>query len=206
MSFILEAFSPADGMAIVQTGQRLRLIRPPYRQSNAIELPKSAIQDAVLNHEFHVSSRQFDSWETVIVFLNQQVVEYRQSQGHPVAGNLNNVEMLDVAPLEVLQSFLDKVESQLIPQGQFEHAENFLLALLECNAAETNPHLVVRAGKLLNRIRQTEARKNDSAKILESQYSPFKFLTQKNKTEMANKKADYIKQHHSFFDFAPQAS
>ena len=184
MNFILEAFSPADAVAIVQTGQRLRLFRPPFRQSNAIELPKSAIQDAVMNHGFHVCGRQFDSWETVIAFLNQQLADYRQKHGHPVAETLDNLEILDVAPLEVLLGFLDNVEYQLIPQGQFEHANNFLFAMLESSAAKQNPNLMARTGKLLRQIRQV----------------------QKNKTEMANQAADFIKRQHGFFSSAAQAS
>ena len=206
MNFILEAFSPADAVAIVQTGQRLRLIRPPYRQSNAIELPNSAIQDAVINHDFHVCGRQFENWETIIAFQNQQLADYRQKHGHPVAETLDSLEILEVAPLEVLQGFLDNVENQLIPQGQLEHANNFLFALLESGASKANPDLTIKAGKLLKQISQAEACKKNTALVFESQYNPFKSLVQKNKTEMANQAADYIKQQHGFFGFAAQAS
>ncbi|MGH8553815.1 MAG: hypothetical protein ACRERS_11010, partial [Methylococcales bacterium] len=192
MTIILRAFSPGDGMAIVDKDRRLRLIRPPYMRVNTIELPVSAIQDAVLNHGFHASDKPFVSWESVIGFLNRQLIEYRQNQGNPVLEMLNPLEILDVAPLEVLQGFLSKVENELIAKQQFEHANNFLVALLESSASQEHPDLKIKAVKLLKKIKTAEEINRNAAKVLESKYSPFQALNRKQLTESANSKAEYI--------------
>jgi hypothetical protein len=199
MDIILEAFSPFDAVAIIRTKQCLRLCRPPYKQINAIELPESAIEDAVLNHDFHASGASFDSWAAVIDFLKQQLMAYRESCGRSVTETLNNLEMLDVAPLTVLQGFLKKVENELIPQRQYAHAKNFLLALLKSNATKENPELITQATNLLEQINRVEYSKNNSATTLENKYSPFK-----NSPKTANKQADYVRKH-GFFGSADHA-
>jgi hypothetical protein len=199
MNIILEAFSPTDAVAIIRSKQGLRLCRPPYKQFNTIELPESAIEDAVLNHDFHASGTSFESWAAVIYFLNQQLIAYRESCGHPVAETLNNIEILDVTPLTVLQDFLKKVENELIPQRQFAHAKNFLLALLKSNATQEYPNLKTQAVNLLEKIQQVEDTKNDSGTVLANKYSPFK-----NLSEEANRLADYVRKN-GFYGSLEQA-
>ncbi len=193
MNIILEAFSPTDAVAIIRSKQCLRLCRPPYKQINTIELPESAIEDAVLNHDFHASGASFDDWAAVIYFLNQQLIAYRKSCGRSVAETLNTIEILDVAPLEILQNFLKKVENELIPQRQFAHAKNFLIALLESNATQEYPELKIQAVKILKQIQQVEESKNNSATMLENKYSPFK-----NLPKTANQLADHVRKHGFF--------
>lgn len=193
MSIILEAFSPVDAVAIIRSSQHIRLYRPPYQQSNSIELPESAIEDAVLNHDFHASGTSFESWAAVIAFLNQQLIAYRESCGRPVVETLNAIEILDVAPLEILQSFLNKVENELIPQRQFAHATNFLLALLKSHAAQEHPELISPAANLLEQINQVEVSKNNPATVFANKHSPFK-----NLPKSANQQADYVREHRFF--------
>ncbi len=193
MSITLEAFSPTDAVAIIRSKQSLRLCRPPYKQFNTIKLPESAIEDAVLNHDFHASGASFENWAAVIHFLNQQLIAYRESSGRPVPETLNMIEILDVAPLTVLQNFLKKVENELIPQRQFAHAKNFLIALLKSNVKQEYPELITTAANLLEQINQVEYSKNISATVLENKYSPFKNLPEK-----ANRKADYVRKHGFF--------
>ena len=192
MSITLEAFSPIDAVAIVRSEQHLRLCRPPYKQINTIELPESAIEDAVLNHDFHASGASFASWAEVITFLNQELIAYREGRGRPVVDVLDNIDILNVAPLMVLQSFLEKVENELMPQRQFAHAKNFLLALLESNAPQEHPTLKTKSISLLKQIQQLEDRKNNSAAVLGNKYSPFKNLS--DMANRANRQADYVRQ------------
>jgi hypothetical protein len=193
MSITLEAFSPVDAVAIVRSEHRLRLCRPPYRQINTIELPESAIEDAVLNHDFHASGASFASWAAVITFLNQQLIAYRESRGCPVAEPLNNIAVLDVAPLMVLQAFLEKVENELIPQRQFTHAKNFLLALLESNATQEHVNLKVKSISLLRKIQHSEDEKSNSFAVLENKYSRLGNLSEK-----VNRQADYVRKNGFF--------
>ncbi|MEI6542211.1 MAG: hypothetical protein WCL60_01730 [Methylococcales bacterium] len=193
MSITLEAFSPVDAVAIIRSNQDLRLCRPPYKQNNTIKVPESAIEDAVLNYDFHASGASFENWAAVIHFLNQQLIAYRESSGRPVPETLNMIEILDVAPLTVLQNFLKKVENELIPERQFAHAKHFLIALLKSHATQEHPELITTAANLLEQINHFEYSKSNSATVLEKQYSPFKNLPEK-----ANSKADYVRKHGFF--------
>lgn len=193
MKLKLEALSPAEGIGIVRKGQTLRLIRPPYVSHDAPVLTEESLQNAILRHGFSASQEQFVSWEDVITFLNQQVVAVRRSLGKEIPDSIPGSDILDVAPLEVLSSFLDRVETDLIPQRLFDHAENFLLALLASSAQTRYPGVGSRAAKLLQRNK--DARKQVEAWISEQANRDVRFpsLEKHGELELSARLAELIR-------------
>lgn len=165
MKLKVEALSPAEGIGIIRIGQTLRLIRPPYLSRDAPVLTEESLQDAILRHGFSASEERFENWEDAITFLNQQAVAVRRSLGKEIPDSIPGRDILDVAPPEVLSSFLDRVETEIIPQRLFDRAEDILLALLASSAWTRHPEVSSRAARLLQRNK--EARKQSEAGISE---------------------------------------
>jgi hypothetical protein len=163
MKLELEALSQAEGIGIIRSGRTLRLVRPPYTLQDAPILSEDSLQDAILCHGFSASGQQFQSWEDAIAFLNQQAVAARRLLGKEIPETIPGPDILDVAPPEVLSAFLDRVERQIIPQRLFDHAEDFLLALLKSKAPTHQPRLGHKAAELLQL--NSEARKKADAGI-----------------------------------------
>ena len=165
MMLRLEALSPAEGIGIIRVDHTLRLIRPPYLSQDTPVLAENALEDAILRHGFSASTEQFGSWEDVITFLNQQAVDVRRSMGQTIPESINGKDILDVAPLDRLNSFLDRIEQEIIPQRLFDQADEFLLSLLASSASTRHPETGSRAVRLLQR--NTNARKQSEARVSE---------------------------------------
>ncbi len=153
MMLKLEAYSPHEGIGIIRSEDTLRLVRPPYSLRNSTVLGEAAIGDAILNHGFSSFDKQFCNWEEAIGFLNQCVVDSRRDSEYPVPEAISYDEILAAAPAEVISTFLDKVEHELIPKRLFDHAENVLVAVLNSDSVIHNRR---RAGELLKGLRMAE--------------------------------------------------
>ena len=157
MTFKLEALSPAEGIGIVRAGQDLWLVRPPYSLRDSPVLNPEALKDAIFKYGYFASAEQFPAWQDVIDFLNRQAAQFRKDLGKEIPESIAGSDILEVAPPEVLTSFLDRVEAELIPQRAFDHADNFLLALLGSSVLSRYPAIGNRAARLLQRSKQARA-------------------------------------------------
>ena len=180
MKLKFEALSPAEGIGIIRSGQTLRLVRPPYASHDTPILAEESVQDAILRHDFSASREEFENWEDAIAFLNQQAVAARRSVGKDIPNSIPGRDILDVAPPEVLSTFLDRVERDIIPQRLFDHAEDFLLALLTSSARTCQLDVSARAAGLLQRNK--EARKKSEAGISELANGGVRFLSLEKKS------------------------
>jgi hypothetical protein len=201
MSLKLEALYPPEGVGIVRKGQTLRLIRPPYLLHDSPSLPEDSVRDAILKYGFFASGQEFPSWEEMIDFLNSQVVESRRALGKEVPEFLQDTDLLDVAPKEVIANFLARVEEELIPQGLFEHAENLLLALLKSDALARDPEFARAAANLLSINKESRARAEAKVEELASRDVRFVRLDDHQREKSAKIAAD-IKARHSVFALA----
>ena len=98
MKLFLEAISPAEGIGIIRSGRKFRLVRPPYELHDMPVLPKESVQDAILRYGYSSSQEQFKNWEDAISFLNQQAVIVRRSLGKDIPDTIPGKDILDVAP------------------------------------------------------------------------------------------------------------
>lgn len=193
MTLKLEALSPAEGFGFIRSEGELRLVRPPFRAQDALVLSDESLHDAIARFGYTVSDRQFDNWEDVITFLNQQIVETRRVLELPIPEVIAGSEILDVAPPEVLNKFMARVEEELIPQGLFDEAEDFLLALLETSAADRTPEVGDRAVRLLQVNR--DRRRRSEAAITEFTAHDIRFpsLERHGEVELSARMAEIIR-------------
>jgi hypothetical protein len=199
MSMKLEAVSPAEGIGIVRTGQTLRLIRPPYSFADAPIVTEESLQDAIIHHGFSACAAEFAGWEEAIAYLNQQATAARRSLGKDIPDSIPGGAILDVAPPEVLARFLDRVEKEIIPQRLFEHADNFLLALLGSDAASRHAEIRTRAVRLLRHSRNARRRSEEGQNGLASRDIRFVGLEKRGELEWSTRLAETIRERRCVF-------
>lgn len=199
MDLTVEALSPAEGVGIVRVGKTLRLVRPPYRLSDAPQIPDDELKIAVLKHDFFASDKRFDSWREVIDFLNNEVLEVRKRLGRDVPDAVNALEVLEVAPDEVLRRFLDRVENELIPERLFDSSEAFLVAFLASTASTRDAQLTKRAAQLLARNKEQRDAAQAVLRELSSHDVRFECLEKDQQLEKSTRLTEIIRERGSVF-------
>lgn len=155
----LLAVAPKDGWAFVRVKEETCLVRPPYAKSNVLSVDDATVETALSKHGFvsPVGDRTFVDWATLVARLNQQVLESRAAAGRPLPELGAGEELLKVAPPEVLSGFLDRVENELLPDHQLDHAANVLTAMLKVPACRKNAKLCERISVLLGKVQESRA-------------------------------------------------
>ena len=142
------AFAPEDGWAFVQEREHVWLLRPPYSRESRAEVSGSVVAKAVNHYGFHAADTTFGSWREIITFLEEQVV----SAADPALPDVERLErLLPRAPVDVIETYLDRIESELIPQREWEGAMTLLTHLMRLNAVKSDPELLDRAVDLAAR-------------------------------------------------------
>lgn len=199
MNLELEAISSAEGIGIFRDGSLLRLVRPPYQLKDCPVLPEDALQDAILRHGFFAAQETFSSWSEAIEYLNQQVIKTREAMGRQIPEQIPGDDILIVAPNEVIHTFLDRVEQELIPNKLFEHAENFLLALMRSGRLDDQPEMLKRAVNLLSVNKAACAHSKAKKDQMAAHDVRFRSLEQHNQTQFSITVAQRIREQHSIF-------
>ncbi len=71
-----------DGWAFVEDGGRRLLVRPPYGRA-PLEVPQSAVEQAVHSHGFDAEAREVASFRELVAFLEKRRVEIAEAEGRP---------------------------------------------------------------------------------------------------------------------------
>jgi hypothetical protein len=145
----LIASAPEDGWAFVEKDQRVVIIRPPYQQWTLAPAPEGAVEKAVQYHGFVVQDRIFADWDSLVAHLREQFLAARREQGSKVPDSEEIRSLLHLAPSYLLVEFLDRVESDLLPQKEWEPAMKLLTYLLGVDSVKADPDLYDRTVRLL---------------------------------------------------------
>ena len=160
------AVSYEDGWAYVRLDQRLYLIYPPYSSVGLTPADERTVERAIGTLGFSFLEREFRGWQELVSFLHDRVVEARRERGRDVAESAPGREFLRVAPAEELRNFLNRVESELIPQQKLEHAENLLLAMLTTPEVQDHRDITKRAAELMQRVHDHRGQVEDEKRRL----------------------------------------
>ncbi|MBF0531312.1 MAG: hypothetical protein HQK55_18990 [Deltaproteobacteria bacterium] len=174
MNMKLLAYFDLDGSAIVKIDSDLLLARPPFEKRHIIKINETMLDKAVLRFGFFSTEKMFSDWETLIQFLNAQVAEAHKARGVDLSKVDVSQDIIDLAPPEILDQYLDRIESELIPARRFDHAESVLMAMIKSN----NPDLSSKPRRLrVTHLMQalSEARKSDPVKALQSMANESRF-------------------------------
>ena len=147
----LLAVAPEDGWAFVRSESGVVLVRPPYRRSTMVDASNEAASSAVLRYGFSPPSdvTSFDDWRDLISFLVDKVRESRAETVRELSDSGIGAQALEFAPPEVVSSFLDRIERELLPEREWGHAVRLLEALFKLPAVRTDIELSRRGVELL---------------------------------------------------------
>lgn len=156
----LQALAPEDGWAFVKSGDRTLLVRPPYERAQMVEVTADAVGRAIGAHGFQAASHVFADWDQLIGHLRSELV--RSNRERPTLDQPVR-RLLQLAPRAILERYLDRVEQELVPQGDWISAIEVVQALLELDRVIADAELRRRASDLLKTAvaglgRQNEAR------------------------------------------------
>jgi hypothetical protein len=112
----LLASAPGDGWAFVERGQEILLVRPPYQQWALTRVPAGVVEKAVQHHGFAAQDETFPDWEALVAHLKNRFLAVRRQQGSVVPDVEEVQSLLHAAPASLLADYLDKVESELLPE------------------------------------------------------------------------------------------
>jgi hypothetical protein len=162
----LVAISREDGWAYVRTDTGIRLVRPPYAQWSTTPVSEAAVEPAILNHGFTSVQRQFSQWKEVIEYLNGEICAARDATGQQLPENGLGEQMLAFAPDDILMGFLERVDRELLPNGEWRSAEKILMAMLKLERIRQNMELGERTVVLLERAQRGLDAAQDARRIL----------------------------------------
>lgn len=148
----LLAIAPEDGWAFVRSEDRILLLRPPYGKRRHPSVDESTVARAIAVEGFEAADQAFPDWPAVFAFLEERFLAERTPL--PAALAPQSVErILRHAPASVLESFLDRIQHELLPGRQVDAAGELLARFL---AVESPPAAALRprAAELLVRCQQ----------------------------------------------------
>jgi hypothetical protein len=154
------AIAAEDGWAFVRTDDDIRVVRPPYWHSNTSSTSEYSVQAAIARHGFSPCDEQFADWEGLTAFLNEKVRASRLARGEEIRRRGLGAEILQFAPANVLESFLSRVETELLPPGDWDSAERLLHDMLKVPEVRKNDSLFSRVCDLL--VRVADGRRNSN--------------------------------------------
>ena len=146
----LLAIASEDGWAFVRTEGDIVLARPPYSASNSSSVSEASVEKAVVHHGFSASEREFPNWRELIEFLNQQVRETRDARGEEIQREGLGAQMMEFASRGILENFLGRIETELLPSASWEPAERLLIDMLKVSRVRQDEQLHSRATNLLD--------------------------------------------------------
>lgn len=147
----LLACAPEDGWAFVSEAGATSLVRPPYRGAMVSPAPPESVAVAVRRYGFQAEDRTFQDWASLVEHLKLGITRARAAKGEAVPSLEKLGELLQQAPESVLVRFLDRVEGELLPEGEWRPAQNILIRLLSLPGVRDNPALLERATDALGR-------------------------------------------------------
>ena len=151
----LIAVAPEDGWAFVRKDDRVWLIKPPYTVNAKIEVSGRAVDKALSDHGFHAAEGTFDGWRKLVIFLEQQVVA-NSPEPLPTADKVRR--LLRHAPAKVVEMYLDRIESELIPHWEWDGAFLLLSEITALDTLRDSPHVHQRTAELLKKWGEEKAR------------------------------------------------
>jgi hypothetical protein len=78
------ALDKSDGWVFGKDGDRILLMRPPYRMGEAQVVSEAVVARSVTHHGYVGSDLELPSWAEVVAFVRGEVTRQREAEGRPV--------------------------------------------------------------------------------------------------------------------------
>lgn len=141
----LLAIIPEDGWAMVQEGETIFFVRPPFRKPERVPISGATLADAIAAHGYEAQvDAPVESWADVIERIHEAMVSVNKGKNLPSDGEILS-RMLRSGPPSVLTGLLDTVEHEWLARGDLKAAERALKALFVEDRVKNNKALLDRA-------------------------------------------------------------
>ncbi len=149
----LLATAPEDGWAFVRRNGKIQLVRPPYQRWSLVDVDESVVERAVKDHGFTAQEENvsFSGWDQLIAHLKRQIVATRRAQGRHRPQTAAIRGLIHKAPRKVLSQYLEKVESELLPDYEWQSALDLLTEMLTVEVVKEDEKLYQKTVELLRR-------------------------------------------------------
>ncbi len=146
----LLALERVDGLLFFREDGNVFALRPPYRER--VKVTEAGAARAVGDHGFEAIHMVFSSMAEMIAFVRSAQREAIALDGRAEPALAEG--LLRVAPIKILEGFLDRAERELLPTRSYANAERLLTTMLS-HAVNLRcaPELESRAEGLLRRAR-----------------------------------------------------
>jgi hypothetical protein len=153
------ALDRRDGWVFAKEGERIVLLRPPYRLDEAERVSESVVARSVTHDGYDAYDREFPEWAEVVQFVRGEVARQRAADGHAPTDENAGRAFLRSAPKSTINRFLERVEKELIPRGELNDAAKILRAVLDDSPrSRESPEIKRRAeGLLADVVRRQDA-------------------------------------------------
>jgi hypothetical protein len=116
-----------DGWAFVEDGERVVLVRPPYRAFVPVEVSGDSVQTAVTRHGFAAQDLEVADFPALYAMLDDKRVALARAEGRPSLSDRELKERLvRSAPRDILENYLDRVEREQLARGEIDKALDVL--------------------------------------------------------------------------------
>jgi hypothetical protein len=150
----LLALAPEDGWAFVRSDGRIRLLRPPFGKRVHPEVAESEVARAVAVEGFEAADSRFEDWPSIFAYLEERFLASRPEPRGEVTPEVVE-RILSHAPPEALEGYLDRVDRELLPDGQWAPASTLLICFLAVDSPDVAPFRM-RAWQLLKRCQAAQ--------------------------------------------------
>jgi hypothetical protein len=145
------ALAPHDGWAFVKEKEELFLLHPPYTVSTKVRCTAIELEESVLKHGFHSVDYSFCNFSELIQFIKNEYIRANKESGKTVPTVEELKELLNHASEDTLLGFLERAETELIPEGKIEAAESIALDLMKLDKVRENKELHAHAVNIIDR-------------------------------------------------------
>lgn len=125
------AWTPGDAMAYVKTlnNGKIWVISPYHKIVGYEEIDEDTVAIAVVKHGFELMEMEFENLAALDEFLGKKLVETRRAMGFPEPSSERIKDLICFAPPDMVERMLDRVEKELIPNGEFKTVKSLLTDL-----------------------------------------------------------------------------
>ena len=150
------------GWAFVRAAETVRLLRPPYRKQDVLEVGLEVAEQAISKHGFQsVEAAFFSSWPDLIGFLDAKYIQLRRISGVPAPSGSELRQLMNYAPELTLLQYLDHAETKLMSLGKYEPALELLAPMLQLERVKSNTELSSRVASNIQRCVDGNKRRHE---------------------------------------------
>ncbi|MBF0134757.1 MAG: hypothetical protein HQL65_00845 [Magnetococcales bacterium] len=156
---------------MVRMEQKLRLLRPPYSKERCPWISDSDMNQLLANGNFQPVSAMppFPDWQALIVYLRNAFVEAAKKflQDQPEQNQDASIRLLQRAPADKIEDFLQRIQNELLPKKRFLQAQAIMIAMLHSPAMGKNRQMYLETLKILTLCNEElQKQKNERQNVL----------------------------------------